>query len=88
MNFIIFLLLNLRQSLIQVLKIHQINSKYLYPKNEFYIKTLIHLKINMFYFNQFLHNLSNQFKKNIISIRFERIQANYLYAYQTNVLKN
>jgi hypothetical protein len=40
----------------------------------------------MFYFNQFLHNLSNQFFKNLILIRFERIEANYLYAYQTNFI--
>jgi len=38
----------------------------------------------VFYFNQILHNLSNQFFKNIILIKFKRIQANYLYVYQTN----
>jgi hypothetical protein len=38
----------------------------------------------MFYFNQFLHNLWNQFFKNLIFIRFEGIETNYLYVYQTN----
>jgi hypothetical protein len=37
----------------------------------------------MFNFNQ-LHNLSNQFFKNLILIRFIGIEANYLYVYQTN----
>jgi hypothetical protein len=36
----------------------------------------------MFYFNQFLHNLSNHFFKNLIFIRFKEIEANYLYVYQ------
>jgi hypothetical protein len=31
-----------------------------------------------------LHNFSNQFFKNLIWIRFKRIEANYLYVYQTN----
>jgi hypothetical protein len=35
----------------------------------------------MFYFNQFLHNLSNNFFKNLILIRFEGIEDNYLYVY-------
>jgi hypothetical protein len=35
----------------------------------------------MFYFNQFLHNLSN-----FILIRFKGIEANYLYVYQTNFI--
>jgi hypothetical protein len=38
----------------------------------------------MFYFNQFLNNLSNQFCKKLILIRFKGIEANYLYVYQTN----
>jgi len=33
--------------------------KHLYLKKEFYIKILIYFQINVFYFNQFLHNLSN-----------------------------
>ncbi len=36
----------------------------------------------MFYFNQFFHNLSNHFLKNLMLIRFKRIEANYLYVYQ------
>jgi hypothetical protein len=40
----------------------------------------------MFYFNQFLHNLSNQFFKNLILIRFKGIEANHLYVYQTNFI--
>jgi hypothetical protein len=39
-----------------------------------------------FYFNQFLHNLSNQFFKNLILIRFKGIETNYLYVYQTNFI--
>jgi len=31
----------------------------MYFKNKFYIKIYIYLKIDVFYFNQFLHNLSN-----------------------------
>jgi hypothetical protein len=38
----------------------------------------------MFYFDQFLHNLSNHFFKNLILIRFKGIEANHLYVYQTN----
>jgi len=38
----------------------------------------------MLYFNQFLHNLSNQNVKNFILIRFKEIEANYLYVYQAN----
>jgi hypothetical protein len=34
-----------------------------------------------FYFNQLLHNFSN-----LILIRFEGIEANYLYVYQTNFI--
>jgi hypothetical protein len=41
----------------------------------------------MFYFNQFLHNLSNQFFKNLILIRFKGIEANYLYVYQKKLIK-
>jgi len=40
----------------------------------------------MFSFNQFLYNVSNQFFKNLILIRFKRIEANYLYVYQTNFI--
>ncbi len=36
----------------------------------------------MFYFNQFLHNLSNHSLKNLILIRFKKIETNYLYVYQ------
>ncbi len=40
----------------------------------------------MFYFNQFLHNILNQFfKKNIILTIFKEIEANYLYVYQTKI---
>jgi hypothetical protein len=39
----------------------------------------------MFYFNQFLHNFSNIFFKNLILIRFKEIEANYLYFYETNL---
>ncbi len=35
----------------------------------------------MFYVNQFLHYYSNH-----ILIRFERIEANYLYVYQTSFI--
>jgi len=35
-----------------------------------YIKIIIYLKFYMFYFNQFLHNHSNQFFVNLILIRF------------------
>jgi hypothetical protein len=41
----------------------------------------------VFYFNQFLHNLSNKVFKNIILIRFKEIEANYLYIYQKNSFK-
>jgi hypothetical protein len=60
--------------------------KHLYLKNEFYITFFLYFKIEVFYFNQFLHNLSNQFFKNLILIRFEGIEANYLYIYQTNFI--
>jgi hypothetical protein len=40
----------------------------------------------MFYYNQFLHNLSNQFFLNLLLIRLKRIEANYLYVYQTNFI--
>ncbi len=40
----------------------------------------------MFYFNQFLHNISNHFLKNLILKRFKVIEANYLYVYQTNFI--
>jgi hypothetical protein len=59
-----------------------------YLKNEFNIKILISLKIDMSYFNQLLHNLSNQFFKNLMLLRFKRIEANYLYVYQTNFIKS
>jgi hypothetical protein len=32
------------------------------------------LKIDVFYFDQFLHNLSNQFFKNLILIRFKELK--------------
>jgi hypothetical protein len=57
------------------LKITWNSLKDLYLINEFYIKILIYFKIDVFYSNQFLHNLS----KNLIWIRFKRIEANYLY---------
>jgi hypothetical protein len=38
----------------------------------------------MFYFNQFLHIFQINFFKNIILVTFKRIEANYLYVYQTN----
>jgi len=41
----------------------------------------------MFYFNQFLHNLSNQFLKNLILILLKKIEANYLYVYPKNSFK-
>jgi hypothetical protein len=44
-------------------------------------KNYINLKIDMFYFNQFLHNFSN-----LILIRFKGIEANYFYVYQTNFI--
>jgi hypothetical protein len=50
------------------------------------LKLLIYFKIDMFYFNQFLHNISNQFFKNLILIIFKEIEANYLYVYQTNFI--
>jgi len=40
----------------------------------------------MFYFNQFLHNLSNQNFKNLILIIFKEIKTNYLYVCQTNFI--
>jgi len=43
------------------------------------IKTLIYFNIDVFYFNQLLHNLSNQLFNNLILIRFKRIEVNYLY---------
>jgi hypothetical protein len=45
------------------------------------------MKIDKFYFNQFLHSLSNQFFRNLISIRFKGIEVNHLYVYQTNFIK-
>jgi hypothetical protein len=47
----------------------------------FYIKNYIYFKIDMFYFNQFLHNLSD-----FILINFKGIEANYFYVYQTNFI--
>jgi len=41
----------------------------------------------MFYFIQFLHNLSNQFFKNLILIRFEGIGDNCLYVYNKKIIK-
>ncbi len=35
----------------------------------------------MFYFNQFLHNISNFFK-NLILIIFKWIKSNYVYVYE------
>jgi hypothetical protein len=49
--------------------------------NEFYIYIYL-LRIDVFYFNQFLHNLSN-----LILIRFTGIEVNYLYIYQKNWFK-
>jgi len=40
----------------------------------------------MFYFNHFLHNLSYQYFKNRILVRFKGIEVNYLYVYQTNFI--
>ncbi len=40
----------------------------------------------MFYFNQFLHNVSKKKFKNLILIRFKGIETNYLYVYQTNFI--
>jgi len=56
--------------------------KHLYFKKYFYIKNLMYFKIEMLYFNQKLHNLSNQFFKIFILIRFKEIEANY----QTNFI--
>jgi hypothetical protein len=78
------LLLILHQSLIEVFKI---TPNHLYLKKEFHIKILIYVIIDVFYFNQFLHNLSNKVFKNIILIRFKEIEANYLYIYQKNSFK-
>jgi hypothetical protein len=50
------------------------------------MKILIYFKIDVFYFNQFLHNLSNQNFNNLILIRFKGIETNYLYVYQTNFI--
>jgi len=36
----------------------------------------MYFKIEMLYFNQFLHNLSNNFFENFILIRFKEIEAN------------
>jgi PII-like signaling protein len=38
--------------------------------------------------NQFVHNLSNHFFKILILIIFKGIEANYLYVYKKNHLKN
>ncbi len=51
------------------------------------LKFKFNKKMDMSYFNQFLHNLSNQFFKNLMLIRFKRIEANYLYVHQTNFIK-
>jgi hypothetical protein len=42
----------------------------------------IKFKIDIFYFNKFLHNFSN-----LILIIFKRIEANYFYVYQNISLK-
>jgi hypothetical protein len=51
----------------------------------FDIKIKNYFKIDVFYFDQFLHNLSNQFFKNLILI-FKGIKIKYLYVYQTNFI--
>jgi hypothetical protein len=40
----------------------------------------------MFYFNQFLHNVFNQFFKNLILISFKGIEANYWYVYPEKII--
>jgi len=42
----------------------------------------------VFYFNQFLHNPSNQLVKYFILIRFKGIEANDLYGYKKKFIKN
>jgi hypothetical protein len=51
------------------------NLKHLYLKRKFYILKFIYFKIDVHYFNQFLHYLSNHFFKNPILIRFKGIEA-------------
>jgi len=60
-----------------------IKNIYISKKN---VKVLIYFKIDVFYLNQFLHNLSNQIFKNLILKRFKRIEANYFYVYQENFI--
>jgi hypothetical protein len=40
----------------------------------------------MFYFNQIFHNLSHQFFKNLILIRFLKIEDNDLYVYKKKII--
>ncbi len=80
------MLLGLHQSLIAVFKITSNEFKTFVCQNKFYIKFLIYLKIDMFYFNEFFHNLSNQKFKNLILIKFKGIEAN-LYVYKNNSFK-
>jgi len=57
------------------LKIKLIKNIYI-SKMKFILKFILIFKIDMFYFNQFLHNISNS-----ILIRFKGITVNYLYVY-------
>jgi hypothetical protein len=41
----------------------------------------------MFYFNQIFHNLSHQFFKNLILIKFLKIEDNDLYVYKKKSFK-
>jgi hypothetical protein len=76
------LLLNLHQNLIGFFKITSNEFKTFVCQNIIYIKKFIYLKIDIFYFSEFWHNLSNQNFKNLILIRFKGIEANYLYVYK------
>jgi hypothetical protein len=42
----------------------------------------INFKIDVFYFNQFLHNFSN-----LILLKFKKIETNFLYVYKKNSFK-
>jgi hypothetical protein len=44
---------------------------------------LIYFQMDMLYYNQFLHDLSNQFFKNLLLIWLWEIEANHLFVYQT-----
>jgi len=57
------------------LKIKLIKNIYI-SKMKFILNFILIFKIDMFYFNQFLHNISNS-----ILIRFKGITVNYLYVY-------